>query len=56
MLTHSIIHKYGPSALHNQWQSNAERNADLELRNANDMYIPLAKSEQVKKTYILRIS
>jgi hypothetical protein len=49
MLTHSIIHKYGPPALHNQWQSNAERNPDLELRNANDLYIPLAKSEQVKK-------
>jgi hypothetical protein len=51
MLTHSIIHKYGPPALHNQWQSNAERNPNLELRNANDLYIPLAKSEQVKNLH-----
>jgi hypothetical protein len=49
MLTHSIVHKYGPPALHNQWLSNAERNPDLDLRNANDLYLPLAKTEQVKK-------
>jgi hypothetical protein len=49
MLTHSIVHKYGPPALHNQWSSNAERNLDLDLRNANDLYLPVAKTEQVKK-------
>jgi hypothetical protein len=49
MLTHSIVHKYGPPALHNQWLSNAERNPDLDLRNANDLYLPVAKTEQVKK-------
>jgi hypothetical protein len=46
---HSIVHKYGPSALHNQWMSNADRMQDLELRNAHDLYLPLAITDQVKK-------
>jgi hypothetical protein len=49
LLTHSIIHKYGPPALHNQWMYNVERNAGIVLRNDNDIYIPLAVSEQVKR-------
>jgi Reverse transcriptase (RNA-dependent DNA polymerase) len=49
LLTHSIVHKYGPPALHNQWMFNVDRNAGIALRNDHDMYIPLAVSEQVKK-------
>jgi hypothetical protein len=48
-LTHSIIHKYGPKILHNEWKTNQERNPGLELRNANDLYIPAATSDQVQK-------
>jgi Reverse transcriptase (RNA-dependent DNA polymerase) len=48
-LTHSVIHKYGPAALHDQWTFNADRNRNLELRNEHDLYIPMATSEQVKK-------
>jgi Reverse transcriptase (RNA-dependent DNA polymerase) len=49
MLTHSIIHKYSPPALHGQWIFNHERNVGRELRNEQDLYVPLAVSEQVKK-------
>jgi hypothetical protein len=49
LLTHSIIHKYGPKILHTEWTTNQERNPGLELRNANDIYIPDATTEQVKK-------
>jgi hypothetical protein len=38
MLTHAIVHKYGPPALHNQWEFNHQRN-HFQLRNDNDMYI-----------------
>jgi Reverse transcriptase (RNA-dependent DNA polymerase) len=48
-LTHSIIYKLGPPALDGQWTFNADRNPDLELRNGQDIYIPLAVSEQVKR-------
>jgi hypothetical protein len=48
MLTHSIVHKYSPPALFNQWEFNYERN-HFELQNNNDMYIPRAAAEYVKK-------
>jgi hypothetical protein len=46
---HSIMHKISPPILHNQLKTNAERNQNMELRNANDLYIPTASSEQVNK-------
>jgi hypothetical protein len=49
LLMHSIIHKYGPKSLHNQWTFNNERNVNFDLRNENDIYVPMATSEQVKK-------
>jgi hypothetical protein len=48
MLTHSIVHKYSPPALHDQWEFNHQRN-QVELRNDNDMYIPFATTDYVKK-------
>jgi hypothetical protein len=48
LLTHSSIHKYSPTACHNQWILNSDRNPEIDLRNANDIYIPRACSEQVK--------
>jgi hypothetical protein len=49
LLTHSIIHKYCPPSCTNQWLTNNERNPDLELRNASDLYIPRAVNDHVKK-------
>jgi hypothetical protein len=48
-LTLSIIYKYGPKILHDEWKTNQERNPGLDLRNANDLYIPAATSDQVQK-------
>jgi hypothetical protein len=48
LLVHSIIHKYCPPSLHNTWSFNHERNP-LMLRNAEDLYIPLARSDQASK-------
>jgi hypothetical protein len=49
LLTHAIVHKYSPPALHNQWVTNADRNIGRELRNDRDLYVPMAVTEQVKK-------
>jgi hypothetical protein len=45
----TYVHKYSPPILHNQWITNAIRNPNVELRNANDLYVTTALSEQVKK-------
>jgi hypothetical protein len=42
MLTHAIVHKYGPPALHDQWEFNHQRN-NFQLRNDNDMYIRVSR-------------
>jgi len=49
LLIHSIYHKYSPPSLHNTWITNSMRNNELVLRNADDLYIPLARTEHVKK-------
>jgi hypothetical protein len=43
-----IVHKYSPPALHDQWEFNHQHN-HVELRNNDDMYIPLAVTDYVKK-------
>ena len=49
ILMHSIIHKYSPRSLHNTWVTNDQRNNRHDLRNGDDLYIPLARTDQVKK-------
>ena len=49
LLMHSIYHKYSPESLHNTWTTNADRPNDYNLRNDNDLYIPIAKTEQTKR-------
>ena len=49
LLVHSIYHKYSPPSLHNTWITNSLRNDTRELRNADDLYIPYARTEHVKK-------
>jgi hypothetical protein len=46
---HSIVHKYAPSILHEEWQTNAVRNPNIDLRNRDDLYVPAASSEQAIK-------
>jgi hypothetical protein len=48
-LTHSVVYKHGPKILDNQWVTNLANNPGIELRNAQDLYIPIAISEQVKR-------
>jgi hypothetical protein len=48
-LMHSVIHKYGPWILEDQWLTNAARNPNIELRNRDDIYVPTASSDQVSK-------
>jgi hypothetical protein len=49
LLIHSVMHKYSPVILHNTWITNSDRNRGVELRNADDIYIPLAATDQVKR-------
>ena len=53
LLVHSIYHKYSPPSLHNTWVTNSSRNDIRELRNADDLYIPLARTDHVKKCLTL---
>jgi hypothetical protein len=53
LLLHSIVHKYGPRILEDQWQTNGERNPNVELRNRDDLYVPTATSEQVSKLPVI---
>ena len=48
-LIHSIYHKYSPKALHNTWVTNNQREINQELRDANALYVPFARTEHVKK-------
>jgi hypothetical protein len=41
-LMHSAHHKYSPSLFHNIWHTNAQRNPNITLRNADDYYNPRA--------------
>ena len=51
LLIHAIYHKYSPTALHNTWTTIGQRNDnnDHDLRNASDLYIPFARTDQVKR-------
>jgi hypothetical protein len=49
LLMHSVIHKYGPRILEDQWLTNAARNPNIDLRNRDDIYVPTASSDQVSK-------
>ena len=51
ILMHSIYHKHSPKALHNTWTTNEARGQDHDhdLRNGHHLYIPLARTEHVKR-------
>jgi hypothetical protein len=49
LVTHSIVHNYAPGTLSNTWIFNHERNHNVMLRNAYDLYVPLARTDQIKR-------
>ena len=49
LLTHSIIHMHAPASLHNTWVTNNSISNNITLRNGNDLHIPLARTDQIKK-------
>ena len=49
LLVHSILCKYSPTALHNAWLTNQERDPNYNLRDAHLLYIPFARTDRVKR-------
>lgn len=47
---HSIEYKYAPSSFLSTWIKNADRDPDLNLRNATDYYLPIPRTETFKKS------
>ena len=49
LLIHAIYHKHCPPSLQNAWTVNNQRNENRTLRNNSELYVPLARTEHVKK-------
>jgi hypothetical protein len=49
LLMHSIYHKYSPPSLHSMWITNAQRDNNYNLRNANSLYTPQARTAHTEK-------
>ncbi len=47
---HAIEYNYAPSSFRNTWQKNSEREPAINLRNANDYFIPMPRTETFKKS------
>jgi hypothetical protein len=47
---HAIEYKYAPASFDNVWTKNSEREPAVNLRNANDYYLPLPRTEAFKKS------
>jgi hypothetical protein len=50
LFMHAIEYKYAPASFINTWQKNNERDPAINLRNANDYYLPLPRTETFKKS------
>jgi hypothetical protein len=46
---HSVYYEYAPSSFTGTWQTQAQCNPDLNLRNATDFYTPFPHIELFKK-------
>ncbi len=46
---HAIYYKYNPSSFSNIWLTNAQRDIDMELRNANDFILPFVNLESFRR-------
>ena len=49
LLIHSIYYKTSPTSLHGTWVTNQQRGIDRDLRDAHQLYIPFARTDQVKR-------
>ena len=49
ILMHSFFYNYGPSSFNLTWISHADRNPELNLRNANDIILPYPRIDHLKK-------
>ena len=49
ILIHSIYYKTSPSALHGIWLTNEQRGINRDLRDAHQLYLPLARTDHVKR-------
>jgi hypothetical protein len=47
---HTIEHKLAPSSFANTWVMNIDREPAINLRNANDFYLPQPRTETLKKS------
>ena len=47
---HSVEYNYAPSSFNSIWIKNSERDPALNLRNANDYYLPIPRTETFKKS------
>ena len=50
LFMHSIEYNYAPASFINTWQKNRDREPALNLRNANDFYLPIPRTEMFKKS------
>jgi hypothetical protein len=46
---HSVYYGHAPTSFANTWQTQAQRNPDLNLRNATDIYIPFPRIDLFKR-------
>jgi hypothetical protein len=49
---HSIEYKYAPSSFNMVWLKNSEREPLINLRNADDYYLPMPRTEAFKKSTV----
>jgi len=47
---HAVEYNYAPSSFNSVWTKNGERDPALNLRNANDYYLPIPRTETFKKS------
>ncbi len=46
---HTVSYEYAPPSFSNIWQSQAQHNPDLNLRNATDIYVPFPRIDLFKR-------
>ena len=46
---HTVYYGYAPPSFSNTWQTQAQRNPDLNLRNATDIYVPFPRIDLFKR-------
>jgi hypothetical protein len=46
---HSIEYQYAPQSFGNVWKKNRDRDPNINLRNADDYFIPVPRTESFKK-------